>query len=119
MPDYTCREPGRFYDRRGVPIYPGDLLRTDHFVEPNGKKHYLYHVAVENDGHLEMVPTSHLAGPKWVRGGGRCWLSAVSTERMVVIISGYGPGDYLDFTDRPRLSKAHRATAAESISEAQ
>lgn len=40
------KQPGECHDSNGVPIYPGDLLRTFHFTGPRRRKWYLYHVAV-------------------------------------------------------------------------
>jgi hypothetical protein len=98
-------EPGEVVDRRGIPIYPGDLIRSPHFKDRRGKQWWLYHVAVWNaaKGAMEMVPASHLE-PTKVDGGGRCWLNqchAIAVE----IIDGCGPGDVLDFTDRERRVK--------------
>jgi hypothetical protein len=97
-------EAGKYHDRKGVPIHPGDLLRSDHFRDRRNRMHYLYHVVVEQaDGHLEMVPTSHLAGEEWIRGGGRCWLNATGVATQSEVICGHGPGDYLSYEDRPRV----------------
>lgn len=40
------RQPGGVYDRKGVPIHPGDLIRSFHFIGARRKRYYLYHVAV-------------------------------------------------------------------------
>lgn len=95
-----------FYDRKGVPIYPGDLLKSFHFTGARRKKYWLYHVVVappERAGTtfpLEMVPTSHLE-PTKRSGGGRCplvdWLASNAE-----VIAGSGPGEILDFEDRPK-----------------
>ncbi len=88
------------HDMNGVPIYPGDLLRTFHFTGARRKRHWLYHVAVnEIGGRLRMVPTSHLADPS---GGGACLMSD-AMARECEIISGHGPGDILSFEDRLRV----------------
>ena len=94
-------KPGEAYDSRGFPIYPGDLLRSFHFMGSRyGRYYYLYHVAVLRDGELDMVPTAYLE-KSLIAGGGRCHL----TERLAAeteIINGSGPGKCLDFRDRPR-----------------
>lgn len=105
-------EAGLHHDRRGVPIYPGDLLKTDHFVDRRGKRYYLYHVVVERKdegGCLEMVPASHLE-PRFRNQGGRCWLKTVDL-RQSKVIHGSGPGDCLDFDDRPKVKATTRAEA--------
>jgi len=33
--------PGELHDKRGVPIYPGDLLKTHHFTDGRGRKYWL------------------------------------------------------------------------------
>ncbi len=92
--------PGEARDKRGVPIYPGDLLKSPHFVDRRGRRHWLYHVAVQGQRCMEMVPVSHLE-PTKVLGGGRCWLSH-ELARIAEVIEGYGPGQILDFHDRKR-----------------
>ena len=89
----------QFYDKRGVPIHAGDLIKSPHFIDNRGKKYYLYHVAVLVDGSYDMVPTSHLQPS--VRPGGRCHMSQDLVSNSEVI-HGHGPGDILDFRDRPR-----------------
>jgi len=97
-------KPGELADRRGIPIYPGDLLKSPHFTDHRGHRYYLYHVAVMGTHGLEMVPVSHLE-PTKVSGGGRCLLSRGLAEQAQVI-DGYGPGDTLDFRDRKRIQNA-------------
>lgn len=91
------------HDSRGVPIYPGDLLRSPHFVERNGRKHYLYHVAVADGDRMDMVPTCHLEASK-VAGGGRCPLT-LAIARGTLVIHGHGPEPHLDYTDRPKAGE--------------
>jgi hypothetical protein len=101
-------KPGEVCDCRGVPIHPGDLVRTDHFRERNGRRHYLYHVAVWNAAEqtMELVPVSELE-PKLRDRGGRCWLmEATIRGSNARVIHGHGPGDCLDYTDRPRRKDA-------------
>ena len=98
-------KPGEAHDCKGVPIYPGDLLRTPHFRDRRRKQHYLYHTIalqkVRGTTALWMIPTSHLE-PTKRNGGGSCLLSqelAGSCE----VISGHGPGECLDYTDRKKI----------------
>ena len=94
------KQPGEVVDKRGVPVYPGDLIRSPHFKDRRGRQYWLYHVAVYRDGALFLVPTSHLE-PTQVKGGGSCLLSQ-DLLRDARVIDGHGPGDCLDYTDRPR-----------------
>jgi hypothetical protein len=93
-------ESQRFYDSKGYPIYKGDLIRSFHFRGANKRIHYLYHVVVEEDEVLYMVPTSHIE-PTCVSGGGKCLLKYAGFS-PIEIISGHGPGDILIWYDRPK-----------------
>jgi hypothetical protein len=99
--------PGDAVDCNGVPIYPGDLLRTPHFRDRRRRLHYLYHVAVQETvgKHvaLRMVPTQHLE-PTLVSGGGACLLSP-EMAAAAEVIDGHGPGKVLDFRDRKKAVK--------------
>lgn len=89
------------FDKNGIPIHKGDLLRTPHYIGRRRKQHYLYHVVVEEPNGIYLVPTSHLE-PSFVSGGGKCPLSVYSDTWASEIIHGHGPGPYLSFEDRPR-----------------
>lgn len=91
----------QLYDKNGVPVYPGDLIKTFHYTGSRKKKHYLYHTVVNKEGYLFMVPTSHLE-PSLAKDGGVCLLRIGLTEDCE-IISGMGPDlDWLPFDERPR-----------------
>lgn len=98
-------KPGEVYDRHDRPIYPGDLLRSFHFIGARRKVHYLYHVAIWNteNATMEVVPTSELE-PALRNRGGRCWLDQPLGDGME-IIGGHGPGDTLDYCDRPKRKR--------------
>lgn len=89
------------HDMKGVPIYPGDLLRSFHFVGMRRKVHFLYHVAVADGAGMRMVPTCHLEPTKRA-GGGETALSK-GMAAACEVIHGHGPGDILSFEDRPRV----------------
>lgn len=67
------KQPGELFDKRGVPIYPGDLIRSYHFRDRR-RTYYLYHTATMKDGGMYMVPTDHLE-PSKVAGGGSCYMT--------------------------------------------
>jgi hypothetical protein len=90
------------YDKKGYPIYPGDLLRSPHYRGARRKMHYLYHVAVMDGERLTMVPAQYLE-PTIKRTGGVCDLGQHLADH-IEIISGYGPADYLSFEGRPKRS---------------
>lgn len=99
------RGPGECVDCKGVPIYPGDLLKTFHFTGARRKKHWLYHFATMKDGSMWMINISNFGPTNFILdGGGNCLLSddlAAGCE----VIAGSGPKPYLDFDDRPRQPK--------------
>ncbi len=98
------KQPGELHDMRGVPIYHGDLIKTYHFTDRRRGKRYLYHTAVYAQGCMRMVPTSHLE-PTMVNSGGECLMVQASLAQSEVI-HGYGPGRYLDYTERPKVAAA-------------
>ena len=91
-------KPGECHDCKSRPVYPGDLLKSFHFIGARRKRYYIYHTAVFRDGYMWMVPTSHLE-PTKQNGGGTCRLEAC--DRQFEIIEGYGPGS-LSFEDRKK-----------------
>lgn len=98
---------GSLYDKRGIPILPGDVLEVMHFTSGlNHRKHYMYkHVLEEvilgkektapflKIGHLSLKDESYHE-----RLDGR-------VLRHVKILQGFGK-DGLIFTDRERVSTA-------------
>jgi len=98
------KQPGEVHDSRGVPIHPGDLIRSFHFIGPRRKRHYLYHTAVYRDGAMHMVPTSHLEHTK--DDGGCCLLSqSLMDGYESEVISGYGPEFGMSYEDRKRVKR--------------
>ena len=67
----------------GIPIREFDLLRSFHFACGRGnRKHYLYHVVIQNGEHLEAVPYRTLAGGK--DDGGRWWIKYDMQDAEVI-----------------------------------
>ena len=93
----------QFYDRRGVPISKGDLVRSFHFIGARRKIHYLYHTVVDEGGVLYMVPTCWLE-PTF-QDGGKAQLKFMATEMQAEVIHGFGPEPYLSYEERPRKKK--------------
>jgi len=96
------KQPGECVDMHGIPIYPGDLLKTFHFTGPRRKKYYLYHVAVFDTAAtaMRMMPASYL-DPAIHRTGGDPLLSdglAAGAE----VIDGRGPDQFLSYDERPK-----------------
>lgn len=108
MPDKPkwFRGPGDCYDKHGIPIHPGDLLRTPHFRGPRRRIYYLYHVAClmrdDETGHeyLRMVPASRLDLSKRRRGGDPMLSDELASEAEV--INGDHVGDAVLIHERPR-----------------
>ena len=101
QPKPWMKQPGELHDKRGIPIYPGDLLKSPHFIGARGKRHWLYHVAVMRDGAMFLVPPRHLITEE-IKQGGSCMASQALVSESE-IISGHGPGDCLGYEDRPRV----------------
>lgn len=99
------KKPGEAIDRKGIPVYPGDLIRTDHFKGRNRRMHYLYHTAVwdAERNAMWMIPTSHLE-PSKKSGGGSCPITD-DQMRNAEVIEGFGPGDILSHYDRPKVKR--------------
>jgi hypothetical protein len=98
------KQPGECHDSKGIPIYPGDLLRSFHFRGQRRRIFYLYHVAIFDSeaGGMRMMPASYLE-PTIPRTGGDPLLSddlALATE----VVHGPIVGDAILFTERPRKS---------------
>lgn len=103
------KKPGECYDKNGVPIYPGDLLKSYHFTGARRKKYWLYHLATIRDGAMWIVNVHNLATTNFILdGGGNLFLTDEWAEKFE-IISGYGPKGCVDFEDRPKLTKAKGA----------
>lgn len=91
---------GEAWDRRGYPIYPGDLCRQVHF-RTRSRTYYLHHVAsLRPDGYMEMVPAQY-ADPSTERTGGQYLLESGHHPELT-ILAGHGPGDCLDYDDRDK-----------------
>jgi len=101
-------KPGESHDMNGVPIYPGDLLKSFHFTGARRKRYYLYHVAVMNQAEkrMEMVPVHNLEPTKACRDG-MYWLLK-EMESDIEVITGYGPGHCLYFDERPKRPKLRK-----------
>jgi hypothetical protein len=97
------------YDKRGVPIEPGDLLKSHHFRERNGRNHWLYHVAVMDCGQLRAMPV-HRLEPSLSDGVGG---DPVLTQRLagaMEIIASHPAGRVRHHDERPRRKPAPEDT---------
>ena len=114
--------PGQYHDSKGIPIYPGDLLRCHHFTGARRKRYYHYHTAIrigKNSDHDSMyaVPTSALqwalqspdgSYPLEVRDiSGACLLSTYMGSDDITILHGFGDGEsrWTSYEDRKRKPK--------------
>jgi hypothetical protein len=97
------KQEGECFDKKGYPIYSGDLLKTLHFITGKNTKHYHYHyhVAAYKDGCMRLF-TPSMAEPN-CRPGMR--LDALMSQELVnesEILEGAGPGDFYSFKQRER-----------------
>ena len=90
-------KPGEAHDKNGIPIYPGDVLRTFHFRHyRHRRKMYLYHVArLRSDGHMEAVPAGSIGTA--VDGGTFNLLEGNACE---IVQSSHNEAE--DFINRPK-----------------
>lgn len=95
----------QLYDIKGYPLYPGDLVRTYHFTGRRNKIYYLYHVAVEDQHGLRMLPVGWLSASD-KRDGGSYYPQQKDMDGLSgQILCGHGPGDIHSYEDRPRRKK--------------
>lgn len=73
-------------------------MRSPHFRDRRRHQHWLYHVAVLRKAGLYMVPPQYM-DITCTDSGGSFWLYDGSD---LEVIQGHGPGDILDFDDRPK-----------------
>ena len=96
----------RIHDRKGYPIYAGDLLKTYHFTGARKRKYYMYHLVVSYPGGDRMICASALLTYQNEKLPG-CLVSCTAVDGVLYdteIVSGFGPlREYIDFEDRPRM----------------
>lgn len=96
----------RIHDKRGYPIYAGDLLKTYNFTGARKRKYYMYHLVVAYDGGDRMINASALLTYREQKLPG-CLVSTVAVDGVLhdsEIVEGFGPlREYVDFEDRPRM----------------
>ena len=96
----------RIHDRKGYPIYAGDLLKTYHFTGSRKRKYYMYHLVVAYDGGDRMISACELLVYKDKPLPG-CLVSCCAVNGVLYdseIVEGFGPDrEYVDFEDRPRM----------------
>lgn len=97
------KQPGELHDKNGVPIYPGDLIRSFHFRGARRKVYYLYHTACYIDGAMRMEPTCKLDPSKRNCGGGCLMSQDLLDGSDAEVIQGSGPGRCLDHADRKKI----------------
>jgi len=96
------KQPGECVDKHGIPIYPGDLLKTFHYRGRRRKRNYLYHVAVMDTeaGGMRMIPTKWLEPSKPHDGGSPLLSDDLAGDAE--IIAGGKVGEWVCFDERPR-----------------
>lgn len=87
------------YDKKGRRIYPGDVLKVDHFVGPRNKKYYMYKIAHEMGDRL-YAAHAHEIYKKGMTLENSYWLNPMSTPEDYEIVDGYNP---VNFEQRERV----------------
>lgn len=89
------------YDKRGIPILPGDTVKMFHFKEANGRNWYMYKYAVETQrtpSQKALMKFSHLN----LRGETFWMLMDGKSHPDLEVVQGYGE-DGVHFLDRKRI----------------
>ena len=98
-PMFSGVAPCYAYDRRGVPIFPGDTLKIYHFTGPGKKRNYIYKFVESIDGKRLVI--NHLG----VGLHGKYTMANSGQYQEVEVVQGYGnlpPGGF-SFNDRVKL----------------
>lgn len=100
------------FDRRGIPICVGDLLKTVHFKSYKRRWHYLYHVVYPlGEDAMVAIPLAQALGGK-AQGGdvpirpGDPWC-----EQAEIVAETRGSGVDCGFEFRKRRARRKGATA--------
>jgi len=90
------------YDKKGIPIHVGDVLKVFHFIGARRKKYYMYKLVKHKTkgGTRDFIDVSHLTTPEGA-------LFRIFAHDQVVdtieIVQGYAPyNDGRSFESRPR-----------------
>lgn len=98
------------YDKKGIPVRPGDLIKVYHFTGARKKKHYMYKFVWEYtiaETGKKVLMGNHLE--KGLKTDGisihnSYYMTPTGVRSDMEIVQGYNnQGDELDFNDRPRV----------------
>ena len=94
------------FDRRGIPICVGDVLKIHHFTAAlRRKKIYMYKWVIEkivsNSG-CEMLIINHLNQTSFDYRNGYCMVCDDKIHPAIEIVQGWGPIEHLSFEERKR-----------------
>ncbi len=89
------------YDKRGIEVCVGDVLKVFHFTGGRRKKYYMYKIAVIRDGYLLAADAVQLGKDYTAAINGACILDVLGSFE---IVAGFGPKPFLSFEDRPRIN---------------
>lgn len=94
-----------FYDIKGYPIYPGDVLRIFHFIAAvRRERRYMYKVVIEENGTLYGVDICELA-TMGIKNAHKYRLKHNEENGVLPnteIVQGHGPGEYFCYRQRKR-----------------
>lgn len=100
------------FDKKGIPIRAGDVLKVFHFVGARNKKHYMYKMVwelsliIDGKPNVKVLMADHLSLHTSINGCST--LTSYKLPSGVLedyeIVQGYNnEGDELDFNDRKRM----------------
>lgn len=86
------------HDKKGYPVYEGDVLKVFHFIGQRNKKYFMYKVVIASPRGFLAFCISDLALKGRINAHS-CPLDALGDFE---IVQGYGPEPFVSWEDRPR-----------------
>jgi hypothetical protein len=94
------------YDKNGIPIHIGDVLKIYHFTAAlRRKKYYMYKWVIDKiktNAGFERFILSHLNKPNLNYKNGYCLQADNMVHKEIEIVQGWGPKEHESFEDRKR-----------------
>lgn len=93
-----------YYDRKGIPIWEGDVLKIYHYTSPaRRERRYMYKLAVKIDGAFYCVHINNI--PEHGIGKSNAYRMSLNDPNEVEIVAGLGYPPSYDFKSRTRKKK--------------
>ena len=97
---------GTCFDKRGIPIHVGDLLKSFHFKSYRRRINYLYHVVFPlEDGSMVAIPLAQALGGRAQGGDVRFGPGDVWLEGVEIVAATVPDGNVGGFEFRKRAKR--------------